>query len=127
MVLSTTHQVAPANDTSGRQTDTAAAQHDRTMSLLAIALSLLALFYFVLGLLTQTHGDMSRATLLQTGRALLVPVYLFVAAIIPAGVAFTLLWAERRVTDSRKVRLLRALAVLGAGIAIVALAGGAPS
>lgn len=127
MVLSSAHEVAPANSTNGREIDTAARQHGRATSLLAVALSLLSLSYFVLGLLTQTHDDMSRATLLQTGRALLVLVYLFIAAIIPAGAAFTLLWAERQVTDARKLRLVRALAVLGAGIAIVALAGGVPS
>jgi hypothetical protein len=127
MVVSSADEVVPANETNGREIDTAAGQHGRATAWLAIALSLLALSYFVVGVLTWTHGDMSRTTLLQTGRALLVPVYLFIAAIIPAGAAFTLLWAERRVTDARKLRLVRALAVLGAGVAIVALAGGAPS
>jgi MFS family permease len=127
MVLTTAHEVAPASDANNSAISAAADHRGRATSLLAIALSLLALSYFVLGLLTETHGDMSRATLLQTGRALLVPVYLFIAAIIPAGAAFTLLWAERKVKDARRLRLVRALAVLGAGIAIVALAGGAPS
>lgn len=105
----------------------AESHRDRAALLLAVALLLVALYYLVPGVLTQTHGDISRGTLLQVKRALFVPLYLFVAAILPVGAGFALLWSERHVTDPRKRRWVRALAMLGAGVEIVALVGGGPA
>lgn len=73
----------------------------------------LAFVYVVAGMVAATHGKVSRQSL-------------FTIAAAPACVAGVLFWLERgRTIGERRQRLLRGLAVLLAGVTIVACAAGA--
>ena len=93
---------------------------------LPLSLVILAFLYLVAALTVEADGNIYRAALLPPA-AVAWPLRLFLLAIAPALAAFALLWAERALTDLRLRLVVRTAAVLGAGIAVITLAGGWPT
>ncbi len=84
-----------------------------------------AFVYVVAGMVAAKHGKVSRQLLFTIVAALWTPLRLFVLGVAPACVAGFLFWLERgRTIGERRQRLLRGLAILVAGVAIVAGAAG---
>jgi hypothetical protein len=77
------------------------------------------------GMVAATHGKVSRPSLFTIVAVLWTPLRQFALAPAPACGAGALFWLEcGRTIGERRQRLLRGLAVLVAGVAIVACAAG---
>jgi hypothetical protein len=87
----------------------------------------LALVYLAIGLMVDACHDLNRVTVLSIWPGLLLPLRLFVLGIAPAGAVYALMWAERALGDPCTRRLVRTVAILGAGVAVMTLAGRFPS
>ena len=104
---------------------TSAARWVASAELIPASFLILAFVYVVAGMVAATHGKVSRQSLSTIAAALWTPLRLLVLAAGPACVASFLFWLERgRTIGERRLRLLRGLAVLIAGVAIVAGAAG---
>jgi hypothetical protein len=85
----------------------------------------LAFAYVVAGVMVATHGQVSRQSLSTIVAALWMPLRMFLPAAAPTCVTGFLFWLERgRTIGERRRGLLRGLAILIAGVAIVACAAG---
>ena len=95
-----------------------AARCNTSAGLIPASFLILAFVYVVAGMVAATHGKVSRQLLFTIAAALWTPLRLFVLAAAPACVASFLFWLERG------QRLLRGVASMVAGVAIVACAAG---
>ena len=103
-----------------------AARCNTFAGLIPASFLILAFVYVVAGMVTATHGKVSRQLLFTIVAALWMPLRLFVLAAAPACVAGFLFWLERgRTIGERRQRLLRGPAILVPGVAIAACADGA--
>lgn len=102
-----------------------AARCNTSAGLTPASFLILAFVYVVAGMVAATHGKVSRPSLFTIVAVLWTPLRQFALAPAPACGAGALFWLEcGRTIGERRQRLLRGLAILVAGVAIVAGAAG---